>query len=125
MLVNDIESLRGEINDMKHTDRSQSRRVTPWDDDSEITPSQSFIQRHYREHYMQRHPKLDETGEVELINSYVPTNCPYCREKVFQKHGHTRIRFNTINTKTKIADKLFCLLQEQYLMNTVYLSANG
>ena len=76
---------------MKHTDRSQSRRVTPWDDILETTPSQNFIQKHYREHYMQRHPKLDETGEVELINSYIPGKCPYCTNTAFQKYGHTRI----------------------------------
>lgn len=76
---------------VKHTDRSQSRRVTPWDDILETTPSQNFIQKHYREHYMQRHPKLDETGEVELINSYIPGKCPYCTNTAFQKYGHTRI----------------------------------
>ena len=26
---------------------------------------------------MQRHPKLEETGEVELINTYTPLKCPY------------------------------------------------
>ena len=33
---------------MKHTDKSQSRRVTPWDDNSEPTPSQRFITQHYQ-----------------------------------------------------------------------------
>ena len=77
---------------MKHTsDRYKSRLKTPWDLEAELTASQSFISRHYKEHYMQRHPKLEETGEVELINSYVPEKCPYCGSYSFQKHGHTRI----------------------------------
>ena len=40
---------------------------------------------------MQRHPKLDSTGEVELINSYIPVQCPYCKGVSFVKAGHTRI----------------------------------
>lgn len=40
---------------------------------------------------MQRHPSLEQTGEVELINSYVPAKCPYCGCEKFTKYGHTRI----------------------------------
>jgi len=40
---------------------------------------------------MQRHPKLDETGEVDLINSFIPEKCPYCGNLKFSKYGHTRI----------------------------------
>ena len=77
---------------MKRTsDRYKSRLKTPWDSEDELTASQSFISRHYKEHYMQRHPKLEATGEVELINSYVPEKCPYCGSSSFQKYGHTRI----------------------------------
>ena len=77
---------------MKHkSDRYQSRQITPWDENSDLTPSQAFISRHYKEHYMQRHPKLEETGEVDLINSFVPTKCPYCGSMDFSLFGHTRI----------------------------------
>ncbi len=48
------------------TDRNKSRRKTPWDKRPELTPTQEFISKQYEEHYMQRHPKLEETGEVEL-----------------------------------------------------------
>lgn len=75
----------------KNTDRNKSRRKTPWDDLSELTPTQDFISRQYEEHYIQRHPKLEETGEVELINSFPPKTCPYCKGTRFQKYGHTRI----------------------------------
>ena len=73
------------------TDRNKSRRKTPWDALAELTPMQEFISKQYEEHYMQRHPKLDETGEVELINSFRPACCPYCKSIKFQKYGHTRI----------------------------------
>ena len=77
---------------MRHqSDRYKSRQITPWDNESELTPSQAFITRHYKEHYMQRHPKLEETGEVELINTYAPLRCPYCDSKDFSLFGHTRI----------------------------------
>ena len=60
------------------SDRSKSRRITPWDDEDKLTPTQEFISRHFKEHYMQRHPKLKDTGEAELINTFTPTKCPYC-----------------------------------------------
>ena len=56
---------------------------------------------------MQRHPKLDETGEVELINSYVPASCPYCKEKAFQKYGHTRIGVQRYKCKAVLSDGKF------------------
>ena len=41
--------------------------------------------------FEQRHPRLEETGEVELINTYVPRKCPYCGCEEFSRFGHTRI----------------------------------
>ena len=73
---------------MKHSsDRYKSRFETPWDAEDELTASQTFISHHYKEHYMQRHPKLEETGEVELINSYAPVKCPYCGSKNIKRHS--------------------------------------
>lgn len=90
---------------MKHqSDRYKSRRITPWDNAGELTPLQKFISRHYEEHYMQRHPHLNETGEVELINSYVPEKCPYCNGRAFSKYGHTRLgvqRYKCANIECK------------------------
>ncbi len=64
---------------IKHnSDRYKSRRKTPWDGAEKLTPTQAFITHQYEEHYMQRHPKLEDTGEVELINSFSPTKCPHC-----------------------------------------------
>ena len=68
---------------------SKSRRKTPWDDTEELTPTQRFLQTHYKERYVARHPRLSETGEAELINSFVPTKCPYCGTDQFIKRGLT------------------------------------
>ena len=38
-------------------------------------------------HYEQRHPSILESGEVALINSFVPTVCPYCNADVLRKAG--------------------------------------
>ena len=60
---------------MKHkSERYQSRRITPWDGLIEKTPTQEFVTKVTMEHYNQRYPELSETGEVELINSFVPIN---------------------------------------------------
>ena len=75
----------------KSTDRDKSRRAIPRKNEKAMTPAQSFIATHYLEHYEQRHPALSSTGEVELINTYVPQRCPYCGCEKLSKHGHTRI----------------------------------
>lgn len=82
------------------SERYKSRRKTPWEEKENLTPTQEFITRNYKEHYMQRHPALTETGEVEMINSYIPCQCPFCESKNFKKYGHTRIgvqRYKCLN----------------------------
>lgn len=74
----------------KKNERYASRRGTPWDGNATLTPTQAFISKNYEEHYMQRHPLLSETGEVEMINSHVPDGCPFCGSVKIQKYGHTR-----------------------------------
>jgi transposase-like protein len=68
---------------------SKSRRKTPWDGDTELTPTEEFLRTRYEEHYQARHPKLIETGEANMINSFVPPNCPYCGSGRFIKRGLT------------------------------------
>lgn len=51
---------------------------------------QEFLYTHYRERYDERHPALTETGETELINSYVPTECPHCESVMMKMNGYTR-----------------------------------
>ena len=74
---------------MRKVSRARSRQTTPWDSREEISPIQHFLQMHYKAHYEARHPQLTETGEVELINSFVPSKCPICGAKDFRKRSHT------------------------------------
>ena len=64
----------------------QSRRKTPWDN-TNMTPTQQFIHDQHKIHYDQRHPSIEETGEAGLINSHVPSCCPYCKSPSFTKFG--------------------------------------
>ena len=64
-----------------------SRKQTPWDGVEEKTPTQEFLQMHYVARYEQRHPTIRETGEASLINSYVPSKCPYCGSENFIRKG--------------------------------------
>lgn len=67
----------------------KSRRKTPWDNSEKLTPIQSFLRMHYIAHYEARHPKLSETDEATLINSFIPTQCPYCGSESFKKRAKT------------------------------------
>ncbi len=64
-----------------------SRRKTPWDGKSVLTPTQSFIKDKYLNRYDYRHPKLSETNESLLINSFKPDCCPKCGSVSFHKDG--------------------------------------
>ena len=74
---------------MASKSHGKSRRKTPWDGEMELTPTQEFFRKHYQEHYTARHPKLTETGEAAMINSFVPSQCPYCGSEEFNKRGLT------------------------------------
>lgn len=54
-----------------------------------MTRTQEFLRAHYQAHYETRHPKLSESGEAEMINSFVPPRCPYCGNEEFIKRGLT------------------------------------
>ena len=67
----------------------QSRRKTPWDG-KDMTPTQQFIHDKHKMHYEQRHPSILDSGEASLINSFVPSACPFCHTTSFVKFGHDR-----------------------------------
>ena len=67
----------------------KSRRKTPWDGTCELTATQIFIKEQYKMRYADRHQKVCESGESEMINSYVPTKCPFCNSTDFNKRGLT------------------------------------
>lgn len=68
----------------------KSRRRTPWDKEEQLTPMQEFLHQHYIARYDDHHPQLSETGETQLINSYIPKTCPYCTSDTIKLNGHTR-----------------------------------
>lgn len=70
------------------TSSHKSRRKTPWEAPERRTPMQEFIYQHYIAEYDDRHPRLDETGETELLNTIEPPCCPYCDSPNFVKWGH-------------------------------------
>lgn len=50
---------------------------------------QEFLYQHYKARYDDRHPLLSETGETELINSYIRTECPHCYCETIKLNGYT------------------------------------
>jgi len=68
-------------------DRVKSRRKTPWDGESELTSTQEFLRQHYEKYYAERHRKVGDSGEADMVNSYVPAMCPYCASEKFKKSG--------------------------------------
>ena len=74
---------------MAKKSHSKSRQSTPWDSNESLTPVQEFLRMHYKAHYAARHPKLSETGEAALINSFIPAKCPYCGSAKFKKRAKT------------------------------------
>ena len=69
------------------SNRSKSRRTTPWDEAESLTSVQRFIKMHYKTRYEERHQPLDETDEAEMINSFEPKQCPFCGSSDFVKNG--------------------------------------
>ncbi len=73
----------------KRYNSSLSKIETPWDDDPDITESESFILEKYREHYYSHHQRLIESGEDKIINSFKVDVCPYCKDSNIVKRGFT------------------------------------
>lgn len=87
---------------------SSSRRRTPWDGKTDLTPIQSFIKSNYLDAYNRKHPKLSETNEADFINSFDVKICKYCGSINFKKAGYTS---NGIQRyKCKDCDKTFNIL---------------
>ena len=58
--------------------RTLSRKRTPWDEVENRTETQEYLRMHYLTRYEQRHPKRGELDEAVMVNSYVPSRCPFC-----------------------------------------------
>jgi len=71
-------------------DRLTSRRKTPWDGETDLTSTQVFLKEYYDAYYADRHRNVGDSGEADMINSYVPAKCPFCASEKFKKSGRTR-----------------------------------
>lgn len=70
-------------------DSRKSRKTTPWGGGDTLTSTQAFLKQHYDSHYAAHHRKVGESGEADMVNSYIPSKCPFCGSKRFKKSGHT------------------------------------
>lgn len=70
---------------------SKSRRKTLWTDKETATPLQATIDSWNQNNYYRRHPRITETGEVDLINSFEVSECPHCSSSNIIKFGYTNI----------------------------------
>jgi transposase-like protein len=70
-------------------DRSKSRKRTPWDGENDVTETQEFLRQHYQLYYADRHRALRDSGEADMINSYVPEKCGLCASEKIKKTGRT------------------------------------
>lgn len=58
---------------------------------------------HYVARYEERHPSIKESGEADMLNSYIPKNCPYCSYERFIRKGYDSngiIRYRCLCGKT-------------------------
>lgn len=68
----------------------KSRRENPWKGESKMTATQTILKKHYESHYAERHRKVSESGEADMLNSYAPDQCPYCKSEKFKKNGRDK-----------------------------------
>lgn len=74
---------------MVKPESQKSRKATPWESGNNLTTTQAFLKQNYDEHYANRHRLVGDSGEADMINSYAPAKCPFCRSVKFTKSGHT------------------------------------
>ncbi len=67
----------------------KSRKETPWDGGLGLNETQQFLKAKYEKHYTDRHQRLSESGEAEMINSFIPLRCPHCGSLEIKRRGLT------------------------------------
>jgi len=70
--------------------KRKSRKDTPWEGGDKLSATQTFLKKNYKEHYAERHRTVRDSGEAEMINSYIPVKCPFCNSEKFKKSGLTK-----------------------------------
>jgi len=68
----------------------KSRRRTPWEGVEILTATQTYLKDHYSADYNERHLKVVDCDEADMINSYPPAKCPFCGSQDFKKNGRTQ-----------------------------------
>lgn len=74
---------------MRKSEAQKSRRKTPWDGEDNLTPTQVYLKENYDTRYRSHHRKVGESSEADMVNSYIPTKCPFCSSDRFKKNGYT------------------------------------
>ena len=70
--------------------KDSSRKKTPWDNQQDISPLETFIKDKYKTNYIYKHSTPDDLNEIKLLNSYGLTNCKYCHSKMIIKRGKSK-----------------------------------
>lgn len=84
-----------------------SRKKTPWDNKENLSATEKFIRNKYIDNYNNKHPKLIETNEADLLNSIKLNTCKYCNSEKVIKKGFTK---NNIQRYfCKYCGKYFCV----------------
>ncbi|MDR1536702.1 MAG: hypothetical protein LBU32_01670 [Clostridiales bacterium] len=65
------------------------RRNTPWKGLADLTATQIYLKDRYTASYEERHQKVADSGEADMVNSFPPVKCPFCGLLDFKKNGHT------------------------------------
>jgi transposase-like protein len=74
---------------MRKDETQKSRRATPWDGETNLTPTQVFLKENYDARYNVHHRKVGENDKAKMVNSYTPAKCPFCNSEMFKKNGYT------------------------------------
>ena len=61
---------------MSSRPKFDSRKATPWDNKEELPPMEAFLKQHHLAHYKERHQFVADSGEAEMINSFIPVRYP-------------------------------------------------
>lgn len=103
--------------------KNHSRKRTPWDCNTSLSPMETFIKSKYLDSYDYKHPFIKETMEADLLNSYEVTCCKRCASTDFKKKGFTKMVFKDIIATS--ARDILMSLQELCLIITRLQYPNG
>ncbi len=71
------------------SNKTDSRRRTPWTGQSDATPMQHFIDSCNTANYEKKHPSVKDSLERELLDKYSVSACRHCGSKNIKSYGQT------------------------------------